>query len=94
MVAVPKSRIYALTNYIMQGGGADLVKAAILRVDEAGLAHTIRLVIHDELLVALPPGPEGAAQAEIIRSCMETTFRGVHFAAHSTGPGANWGDVA
>ena len=94
MVAVPKSRIYALTNYIMQGGGADLVKQALIRIDAAGLSNTVRLVIHDEVLVALPHGPEGAEQAEIIRRCMETTFRGVHFEAHATGPGASWGDVA
>lgn len=91
-VAVPKSRVYALTNYIMQGSGADLIKGAIERIDDAGLAHTIRLVIHDEVLCAFPEG-EGAAMAETVKRCLETEHRGVFFAAHVAGPGKSWGDL-
>lgn len=92
-VAVPKSRIYALTNYIMQGGGADLMKMALERMDDAGLTEHLRLVIHDENLCAFPKG-QGAELAREVERCMESTFRGVPFVAHATGPGENWGDVA
>ncbi len=92
-VAVPKSRIYALTNYIMQGGGADLMKMGLERIDDAGLSETVRLVIHDEVLCAFPKG-QGAAMAATVKGCLETEFRGVPFEAHATGPGRSWGDVA
>lgn len=92
-VAVPKSRIYALTNYIMQGGGADLMKMGLDKIEQAGLASSVRLVIHDEVLCCFPKG-EGAAMAETVRECLETEFRGVPFEAHATGPGQNWGEVA
>lgn len=92
-VAVPKSRLYALTNYIMQGGGADLMKMGLIKVDDAGLSRHGRLVIHDEGLFAFPRG-EGAEMAAIVKGCLETTFRGVPFEAHATGPGESWGDVA
>ncbi len=92
-VAVPKSRIYALTNYIMQGGGADLMKMALCKMDDAGLTEHLRLVIHDENLCAFPKG-QGAELAREVERCMESTFRGVPFVAHANGPGANWGDVA
>lgn len=92
-VAVPKSRMYALVNYIMQGGGADLMKMGLERIDDAGLADTVRLVIHDEVLCCFPKG-EGKAMAETVRQALETEFRGVPFEAHASGPGASWGEVA
>lgn len=93
-VAVPKTRIYALTNYIMQGGGSDLMKIALEKIDDAGLSDTVRLVVHDEVLSVQPPGPEGEEAARTIAECMQNEFRGVPFDAHSTGPGKSWGDVS
>lgn len=92
-VAVPKSSIYKLTNFIMQGGGADLMKMGLEKIEDAGLGQDVRLVIHDEVLCCFPKG-EGAAKAEIIRECLETEFRGVPFEAHAVGPGDSWGAVA
>jgi DNA polymerase I-like protein with 3'-5' exonuclease and polymerase domains len=92
-VAVAPSRLYSLTNYIMQGGGADLMKMGLDNIAAAGLADDVRLVIHDEVLCCFPKG-EGAERAETVRGCLETTQRGVFFEAHATGPGENWGEVA
>ena len=50
---------------------------------------------HDSLLV--PPRRRQRrprAHAREVERCMESTFRGVPFVAHATGPGENWGDVA
>lgn len=93
IVAVSSKKHYALTNYIMQGSGADAVKMAHQRVDEADLSDRVILKIHDELLCSLPVDT-AAAEAEQIRQLMEFEFRGIPFEAHATGPGANWGDVA
>jgi DNA polymerase I len=91
-VGVPKTRLYALTNYIMQGGGADLMKLGLESIAEAGLARTVRLVIHDEVLCCFPKG-QGAEMAATVKAALETEFRGVPFEAHATGPGERWGDV-
>lgn len=92
-VAVPKSRLYALVNYIMQGGGADLMKMALIRMEDAGLGHWLRLVVHDEVLICVPPGDEGAAIAKQVAECMRTTVRGVPFDVEICGPAASWGLV-
>lgn len=93
IVAVPKTRHYALTDYIMQGSGADLMKEALVRVHESGLDSSLLMIVHDEILASLPPGPEGEEQAHEIARCMTTEFRDVPFTAEPLGPGKNWGEV-
>ncbi len=92
-VAVPKSRLYALCNYIMQGGGADIMKMALIRMEDVGLGQYLRLVVHDEVIICVPPGDEGAAIAKQVAECMRTTFRGVPFDVEISGPAASWGAV-
>lgn len=50
---------YTLTNYVLQGSGADILKMALNRIAAAGLSEYIYLPVHDELLFSLPTGPEG-----------------------------------
>jgi len=86
-------RIYALTNYLIQGTCADLLKNKILQLDEAGLADRIVLPVHDEILLSLPEGPDGAAEAAEIHRILEdhTTFQ-VPLTCETTGPLTNWGE--
>ena len=90
-VAAPKSRMYALRNYLMQGSGADILDMALCRIEGAGLADRVLLPVHDELLLQVAPGD--SADQEIGR-LMETEFRGVPFTTHVSERGQNWGDVA
>jgi len=92
-VGAPKSRHYALSNYIMQGSGVDMIKEALVKIDEAGLDEHLRFVMHDELLLNLPPDT-GVSIAEQVRQLMYVEFRGIPFEAHVSGPGKNWGEVS
>ncbi len=60
-------------NAPIQGSAADIVKVAMLRVDEAlraaGLASRMLLQVHDELVLEVAPG-EGSALQTLLRSEM------------------------
>lgn len=85
-------KLYALTNYLCQGSGADVLKRAIVELDAAGFGDRIVLPVHDELLLSLPEGDEGADEARAIADIMEdhTSFQ-VPIATETTGPLPNWG---
>lgn len=92
IVAVPKTKHYALVNYLTQGSGADITKMAHERIHDAGLADRVLLKVHDEMLLSVPQGQ--AEDVERIRQLMEFSFRGVPFEAHSSEAGRNWGEVS
>ena len=92
LVAAPKSRLYALRNYLLQGGGADIAKMALDRCLDAGIDERyLKLIIHDEFLLSSPPGSDVPRQVSELM-CYE--FRGVPFTTHLSEAGQNWGDVA
>jgi len=68
----------AAVNATIQGTAADLMKMAMLRVDEelaaAGLGARILLQVHDELLLEIPDD-EVEQAAEIVRRAMEEVYR-------------------
>ena len=45
---------YALPNHLIQGGGADIVKVAMSRLQDAGLCEGLCLQIHDQLVWDVP----------------------------------------
>ncbi len=61
-------------NTPIQGTAADIVKVAMLRVDRAlaaeGLASRVILQVHDELVLEVPAGEAGPAEA-LVRRAME-----------------------
>jgi DNA polymerase-1 len=85
-------KIYALVNYLIQGSCADIMKDAILRLDAAGLGDNILVPVHDEVILELPEGDEGAQAAALALECMEdrTSFS-VPFTCGVDGPLARWG---
>jgi DNA polymerase-1 len=72
--AVQEQSLRAAVNTTIQGTAADLMKLAMLRVDEAlakaGLNTQILLQVHDELLLEAPE-PEAASAKDLIRRAME-----------------------
>jgi DNA polymerase-1 len=47
-------KLYALTNYTLQGTAAELMKQAIVRMDAAGLTQFCCMPIHDEMVFSVP----------------------------------------
>ena len=84
-------KMYTLTNYLMQGSGADMLKDAAIRLDMAGFSDYILLPVHDELTFGLPKGEEGKEMAQEIARLMEDDSYSVPMPVDIEGPGDSWG---
>ncbi|MEU8123715.1 DNA polymerase I [Spirillospora sp. NPDC049024] len=84
-------------NAPVQGSAADIVKIAMLRVDEAltaaGLASRLLLQVHDEIVLEVAPGEEGAVR-EIVRTGMTTAYPLTVGLEVAIGSGADWNAAA
>jgi DNA polymerase I len=80
-------------NAPIQGSAADIIKVAMLRVDEAaraaGLRSRMLLQVHDELVFEVAPG-EGAALEELVRQEMGGAYELSVPLDVSTGTGTDW----
>lgn len=85
-----RDRAYAATNYIVQSTARDLIAAALLRIEAAGLGHHVLLPVHDELVCQAPKADAAEVIAEIGR-LMESTFMDVAIEADSSVYGPSWG---
>ncbi|MFL6212129.1 MAG: DNA polymerase I [Pyrinomonadaceae bacterium] len=83
-------------NMPIQGSASDIVKVAMLRVDEAlrraGLQTRMVMQVHDELLLEAPKA-EAAQAAAILKREMETAVELDVPLEVELGTGANWMDV-
>jgi DNA polymerase I len=84
-------------NAPIQGSAADIVKIAMLRVDDAltaaGLASRLLLQVHDEIVLEVAPGEAGAV-AEIVRTGMTTAYPLTVGLEVAIGTGADWNAAA
>lgn len=82
---------YTLVNYLMQGSGADMLKDAVCRLDDEGLADYIMVPVHDEICFAFPKGEEFLAEqaAEIMH---DDSFS-VPMPVDVEGPAKSWGHI-
>ncbi len=84
-------------NAPIQGSAADIIKIAMLRVDEdirrSGLRSRMLLQVHDELLFEIAPG-ELAAVRDLVTSAMCGAFASTVPLEVSMGTGRSWADAA
>jgi DNA polymerase I len=84
-------------NAPIQGSAADIIKVAMLRVDEslrgAGLASRMLLQVHDELVFEVFPGEE-AALDELVRREMGGAAELTVPLDVSVGTGSSWHEAA
>jgi DNA polymerase-1 len=81
------------TNAPIQGSAADLIKVAMIRINEAlrsrEFAGRMLLQVHDELVLEAPPN-EVEAVTGIVRDAMENAARLSVPLVVDLGTGANW----
>jgi DNA polymerase-1 len=94
---IPALRAYAerqAINAPLQGGGADIIKRAMVKLPrafaEAGLKTRLILQVHDELLFEAPDG-EADAAAAVARRVMQGAAEISVPLVVETGVGKNWG---
>ncbi|ROO88840.1 DNA polymerase I [Actinocorallia herbida] len=84
-------------NAPIQGSAADIIKVAMIRVDEAlrssGLSSRMLLQVHDELIFEVAPG-ETDALRELVRTQMDGAYALRAPLAVSMGTGRTWFDAA
>lgn len=51
---VDPDRIYSAANYAVQGLAADMMKKALISLDNAGLSEILHMVVHDEVICTVP----------------------------------------
>lgn len=64
-------RLYALTNYKIQGTAAELFKQNLIKLDAAGFTEYMVVPVHDEIVLSMPTDIMEEA-APIIQECMTT----------------------
>lgn len=86
-------KLYKATNYLIQGGCADLLKTKIIEMDAAGLTPYMLLFVHDETVLDVPAGKEGEEIAhEVARIMREEKMLSVPLTCEPEGPFDTWGD--
>lgn len=86
-------KIYALTNYLIQGSAADVFKSAVIAVDNAGLGEFIVCPIHDEILFDFPKGEAEHLAKEAQTAMEDHTSFSVPLVCEVTGPLNRWGEA-
>jgi DNA polymerase I len=96
---IPALRAYAerqAINAPLQGGGADIIKRAMVRLPavlaQAGLAARLILQVHDELLFEAPDA-EAEATAALAQEVMQGAAEISVPLVVETGIGKNWGEA-
>jgi len=80
-------------NTVIQGTAADLIKRAMVQIDEAlpgsGIEATMILQVHDELVFEVPPGDVDALSA-LLREIMESALELAVPLVTDVGVGGSW----
>ncbi len=86
----------AALNAPIQGSAADIMKIAMLKVDralaEAGLRSRVLLQVHDELILEIAPGEEGAVSTIVVEEMANAADLKVPLEV-SVGVGESWQDA-
>lgn len=88
-----QGRVYSLTNYMLQGTAAELMKKAIVRLDAAGYTDMLCVPIHDEMVLSVPESDQDfiAKDVENIMSYSNGEFA-VDLPAEADSGLHRWGD--
>ena len=92
VVQCHEDQLYAITNYVIQGSGADVLKEATCQLDAAGMGDYIMLPVHDELVFSFPK-EDSAALAQECQGIMLNEWFDVPIVTEQSGPYTNWGEA-
>lgn len=86
-----EDRVYTLTNYLIQGGAAEVFKSNLVKLDQADLTELLIVPVHDEIVLNAPR-KDAEEIKQLVRQCMTTTEGwAVPLTADVDGPLENWG---
>lgn len=82
-------RGHLVLNYYCQGQARDLFAEAVVKMTDAGLGDSLRLLVHDEVVLSVPR-EEAETACRIVDECMNTEFLGVPITAQAEIMGDRW----
>ncbi len=86
-----EDRVYTLTNYLIQGGAAEVFKSNLVKLDQADLTDLLIVPVHDEIVLNAPK-KDAEEIKRLVQQCMTTTEGwAVPLTADADGPLENWG---
>ncbi len=87
-----EGRVYSLTNYLLQGHAAELLKRTLVDLDLAGLGANMLLPVHDEVIFSIDEddAPEAMKLIEEVMSVSDGYA--VNIPAEPEGPLSRWGE--
>lgn len=91
-VYADEDKTYTLVNYLMQGSGADMLKDAVCRLDDEGLADYIVLPVHDEVCFAFPKEEQDHLAQQAAAVMRDDRFA-VPMPVDVEGPARSWGHI-
>lgn len=90
---VDEEKIYAATNYSIQGQAGEILKHNIMKLDAAGLTEFLICPVHDEVVMSVPRSDVEEIK-HTTKECMTTTEGWeVPLTAGCDGPFQNWGEA-
>lgn len=92
---IKRAFTYAALNRLLQGSAADLMKEAMVAVDESGVGNILDcplLTVHDELDHSAPDTKEGREAVAEVKHIMETVMTLKVPVIAEQEEGSNWGD--
>lgn len=71
--------IYKMTNYMLQGSAAEILKNALVKCYDDGVFDvlTFHITVHDENVVSIPKTKEGVEAAVHMEQCMNDSYKDV-----------------
>lgn len=71
--------IYKMTNYMLQGSAAEILKRALVKCYNDGVFDvlTFHITVHDENVVSIPKTREGVEAAVYMEQCMNDSYKDV-----------------
>lgn len=88
-IPVPLDKVYRGTNYRIQGTGSEMLKRNMVKMANAGLAEFMKLPVHDEIVLSVPPDIVDDVMP-VLGECMTTEGWSVTFRAGSEYKGTSW----
>ena len=92
-VVVDADKPYTGVNYLIQGSGADVLKEAVVQLDNAGLADYIVVPVHDELVFQFPQQEAQPLAAEAADVMTNRDWFSVPLTTDTKGPLTSWGQA-
>lgn len=84
-----KDKAYTLVNFLIQGTAADVLKQALVNLDNAGFGECMLLPVHDEVLFSLDDSQD---EKEIVELMEDRTNYLVPLICEAVGNLDRWGD--